>query len=195
MNSSNSLYAFVFKGEITQDAVQRLLKNSIEDSSDSIEKIAEKMPIDLLDDDFVTSAQKMAFVYVAIASFENSVRKFIEDLLFEEVGVDWWQNNVSEKVRNQAERRKKDEEQFRWHGSRGTSMIYYTQMGDLANIMASEKNLQYFQPYIPNIDWARQIFISLERSRNVIMHGGELTMHDIERVSMNIRDWIRQVGV
>jgi hypothetical protein len=28
----------------------------------------------------------------------------------------------------------------------------------------------------------------------VIMHSGQLTLSDVERVAMNIRDWIRQVG-
>ena len=35
---------------------------------------------------------------------------------------------------------------------------------------------------------------TIERSRNVIMHSGSLDRVDIERVGMNIRDWIKQVG-
>lgn len=194
MNNADYLYSFVFKGEITQDAIFRTLDNSDKEALDSAEKIYQKMPLDLLDEEFILSAKKMASVYVAINAFENSVRKFVQDRLLEEIGAEWWQNNVSKPIRDQADKRRKDEEQIRWHGSRGNSMIFYTQMGDLANIMASQDNLQYFQPYIQSVEWARQIFNSLERSRNVIMHGGELSMHDIERVSMNIRDWIRQVG-
>ena len=34
----------------------------------------------------------------------------------------------------------------------------------------------------------------LERSRNVVMHGGELGLQDIERIGGNIRDWVRQAG-
>lgn len=30
--------------------------------------------------------------------------------------------------------------------------------------------------------------------RNIVMHGGVLAKEDIERVGMNIRDWIRQTG-
>ena len=40
----------------------------------------------------------------------------------------------------------------------------------------------------------RQIFQTIERSRNVIMHSGELGRRDIERIGTNIRDWINQVG-
>jgi hypothetical protein len=71
-------------------------------------------------------------------------------------------------------------------------MIFYVQLGDLISIM--QNNEASFDDYIPSIDWARQLIRSLERSRNVIMHSGELSMNDIERVGMNIRDWVRQVG-
>jgi len=71
-------------------------------------------------------------------------------------------------------------------------MIFYTQIGDLPTII--QKNLEFFEDYIESVEWARQIFKALERSRNVIMHSGELSMNDIERVAMNIRDWVRQVG-
>jgi hypothetical protein len=194
MKTSDYLYAFVFKGQIAQESVSRNLEITSKEVIDSAEKIKQKMPFDLLDEEFISSALKMASVYVAINAFENSVRKFVQDRLLEEVGAEWWKKNVSKGIREQADERKNDEEQIRWHGSRGSSMIFYTQMGDLANIMASQINLLYFQPYIQSVEWSRQIFNSLERSRNVIMHGGELSMHDIERVAMNIRDWIRQVG-
>ena len=38
----------------------------------------------------------------------------------------------------------------------------------------------------------KEIFTTLEKSRNVIMHSGELGERDIERIG--IRDWISQVG-
>jgi hypothetical protein len=40
----------------------------------------------------------------------------------------------------------------------------------------------------------RQIISTVERSRNVIMHRGELGLQDVERIATAIRDWIRQVG-
>jgi hypothetical protein len=192
MSATDDLYAFVFKGAIAQDSVERALELGKEIPTDPPEKIAQKMPMDLLDKAFILPATKMASVYIAIASFENSARKFIQDRLLEEVGADWWPRSVSKPIRDEAEKRKKDEDQIRWHGARGSSTIYYTQMGDLPVII--QNNFQYFEDYIESVDWARQIFKSLERSRNVIMHSGELSMNDIERVAMNIRDWIRQVG-
>jgi len=189
---SADLYSFVFRAQLAQEAANRALDLRTEDPKDSSERISQKMPLDLFDKDLIRSASKMASVYMAIAAFENSVRKFIQDRLLEEVGPDWWTTHVSQEIRNGAEQRKKDEEQTRWHGARGTSMIFYTQLGDLVSIM--QQNVTLFESHIESIEWARQIVKALERSRNVIMHSGELSLADVERVSMNIRDWLRQVG-
>ena len=51
-----------------------------------------------------------------------------------------------------------------------------------------------FEVHIVSLEWAKQIFTTLEKSRNVIMHSGELGERDIERIGINIRDWISQVG-
>ncbi|WP_337598957.1 Swt1 family HEPN domain-containing protein, partial [Hominilimicola sp.] len=81
----------------------------------------------------------------------------------------------------------------RWHAQRGDSLINYTEFGDLASIM--NNNLELFSDHIVSIEWARNIISTIERSRNVIMHSGELSPRDIERIGINIRDWISQVGV
>jgi hypothetical protein len=188
----DDIYAFVFRGQLADDAARRQTKDAADDPKDSAERIAQRLPLDLLDRDVVASASKMAAIYIAIAAFENSVRQFVQDRFLEEVGANWWSTHVSQAIKDEAEKRKRDEDQNRWHGARGASMIFYTQMGDLATIM--QNNLALFVDHIQSIEWARQIFKSLERSRNVIMHSGELSMNDIERVGMNIRDWIRQVG-
>ena len=57
-----------------------------------------------------------------------------------------------------------------------------------------QQNWAVFEDIIQDIDWLRQIVRSVERSRNVIMHSGQLSLDDIERVGVNIRDYIRQVG-
>jgi hypothetical protein len=191
MSKADDLYAFVFKGDLAQDAVNREI-SEYTTNPEGDNKLIAKMPIDLLNEDFVSSAQKMASIYIAIAAFENSARKFIQDRLLEKAGANWWIDNVPNSIKERAERLKKEEEQIRWHGSRGRSLIFYTQIDDLVSIM--QNNFVHFEDYIPSVEWARQIFKSLERSRNVIMHSGELSMNDVERVAMNIRDWIRQVG-
>jgi len=192
MTLSHDPYGFVMRGEVAQCGINQQVHKRRDPDGDIPNKIVDALPLDLLDKDILACSRKMAVVYSAIAAFENSARKFIQDRLLEEYGANWWDKKVPNSVRDQATRRKEEEQNNRYHGSRGTSMIFYTQLGDLTSIV--QNNLSAFDDYIPSIDWLRQIFQAIERSRNVIMHSGELCMNDIQRVGMNIRDWCQQVG-
>lgn len=189
----DQLYSFVMRGELSKVALQKTPIISKHSTSELlVQEYIKCLSLDLLDDDEVNAAKEMAAVYTAIAAFENSVRKFVVTVLLEHKGENWWEECVSEKIRKVAETRKKEEEKIRWHTPRGDSMINYIEFGDLASIMG--QNYELFEGHIISIDWARQIFQTLERSRNVIMHSGELGRRDIERIGTNIRDWINQVG-
>ncbi len=191
----DQLYSFIFRGLLAEESLDkagRRNKSIFSESSDG--KLAERLCAHLLDTELVAKARKMSIVYTAICAFENSVRGFISKKLLEEKGEGWWEACVSVEIRKTAEQRKKDEERIRWHTARGGSMINYANFNDLIHIIQKKENWPYFEPHIVTIDWARQILDSLERSRNVIMHGGELDPQDIERIGTNIRDWIKQVG-
>lgn len=182
------------RGELAKTSLQSTDIVQKHTSSEVIAKeYTKSLSLDLLDDECVESAKLMATVYTAIAAFENMVRQFVVKILMEHEGEDWWEKCVPEKIRKNAEGRKVDEEKIKWHTHRGDSMINYVDFGDLASIML--KNYEWFEVYIVSIDWARQIFQTLERSRNVIMHSGILGRRDVERIGTNIRDWISQVGV
>ena len=134
----------------------------------------------------------MAVVYMAIAAFENSARKLISTVLLEKVGEAWWEQSVSASIRKRAETRQAEEQKVKWHTQRGTALINYTDLGDLGNIIRNA--YPHFEPYIPSIEWANSVLDVIERSRNVIMHSGTLDREDVERVGINIRDWVKQVG-
>lgn len=191
--NEDKLYSFVMRGELTKIALNNTDVVSKHSSSECIvQEYINSLSLDLLDDECVNSAKEMATVYTAIAAFENMVRKFVVKVLLEHKRENWWEECVSEKIRKLATSRKKEEEKIKWHTQRGDSMINYIEFGDLISIM--QQNFELFEVYIISIDWARQIIQTLERSRNVIMHSGELGRKDIERVGTNIRDWISQVG-
>lgn len=189
----DKLYAFVMRGELTKVALRSTDVIQKHSSSEVLAKeYSESLSLALLDDDCVESAKLMATVYTAIAAFENMVRQFVVKILMEHEGENWWEECVPDKIRKSAETRKSEEDKIKWHTHRGDSMINYVDFGDLASIML--KNYEWFEVHIISIDWARQIFQTLERSRNVIMHSGVLGKRDIERIGTNIRDWISQVG-
>jgi len=190
---ADPLYSFVFKGMLTEEALnktERLKKTKF--SNGVLDKLSQTVGIPEIELEFIATAQKMAVVYMAIAAFENSVRAFISKKLIETKGEDWWNSCVSEKIRQKAESRREEESKIRWHTPRGDTIINYTEFGDLISII--RQNWEQFEPHIISIEWAEQIIKTLERSRNVIMHSGELVNQDIERIGMYIRDWINQVG-
>ncbi len=189
----DTLYAFVMKGELTKIALANAGVVSKHSSSELLaQEYVNSLSLDLLDDEHVNTAKQMSTVYTAIAAFENTVREFVIKILIENSGENWWEESVSDKICSKAESRKHEEEKIRWHTPRGDSLINYVEFGDLASIMS--QNIELFEDHIVSIEWARQIFNTLERSRNVIMHSGELGKRDIERIGIHIRDWINQVG-
>lgn len=193
MKESDILYSFAFKGILTEvalDKTQRLKKTKYKD--EELKRLHDCLGIEYLEEEFVIMAQKMAVVYTAICAFENSVRKFVSKKLLEVYGENWWEEKVAEGIRKKSQTRKEQEEKIRWHTPRGDSIINYTEFGDLVSII--RKNWVDFEPHIVSQEWAEQIIKTVERSRNVIMHSGELVNHDIERVGTYIRDWINQIG-
>ncbi len=187
------LYSFVMRGELTKISLNRAGVLSKYSTSEVLaQEYINCLSLELLDDECVSNAKEMATVYTAIAAFENMVRQFVVKILLEHKGENWWEECVSEKIRKFAESRKHEEEKIKWHTPRGDSMINYIEFGDLISIM--QQNFDLFEVHIISIDWARQIIQTLERSRNVIMHSGQLGKKDIERIGTNIRDWVSQVG-
>lgn len=188
----DELYAFAFRGLLTDQNLERTPRLRRKSHGDLDLEAVKRLPIDLLDEEMVDRARRMAVVYVAIASFENTVREFVSKRLLETLGADWWTKGVSEKIRSRADSRREEESKIKWHTPRGDQPINYTEFGDLSSIVG--QNWDNFVDHLQSQDWMRQIILTLERSENVIMHSGELGPQDIERVGSSIRDWIRQVG-
>jgi hypothetical protein len=191
-DSSSTIAAFLFKGQVAAETVRPLTEVGRRSADIGYAEISGKVAVPLLDADLVSAAQKMSAVYVAIASFENGVRDLVSSILLEKKGADWWNSSVSNEVKKRAESRQKQEEKIRWHQARGLGPIYYVELGDTVAII--QGNWPCFEDLLHDLDWVRQIFKALERSRNVIMHSGQLSMDDIERVGVFIRDWLRQIG-
>jgi hypothetical protein len=136
--NNDSLYSFVFKGILTEEALdktERIKKSKL--GNEEFKKIHLTLGIDELDEDLVAQAQKMAIVYTAICAFENTIRQFVSKKLLENKDENWWQECVSEKIRTKAESRRSEENKIRWHTPRGDSVINYTEFGDLLSIIRS----------------------------------------------------------
>ncbi len=193
MNPIEDTYRFVFQGQLTDAALDRAGRKKRHDLSFDAETLRKTLGVDVLDTEFVASAERMSLVYVTVAAFENSARELVTRVLLEAEGEDWWDKCVSERIRSDAKKRMEAEQQVRWHVQRGGSPIKFTMLPNLANIIAN--NLDKFEAYLPDIEWVKSVFEVVERSRNVIMHSGVLSDRDMARLGSLIRDWNSQVSI
>ncbi len=189
---ADKIYSFGFRGLLAEEALDACGRKSPILKTFADANIAQATSLEMIEEVFVGPASEMATVYTAITAFENSVRRLIAKQMLEAVGAGWWETKVSDRVKKFAASRKAEEEKTRWHGPRGGDPIEYTDFSDLSSIIAT--NWAVFEPHFRSLQWVQQLFDALERSRNVIMHSGTLSMADIERVGVNIRDWVTQVG-
>ena len=187
-------YSFIFKGLLSRTALEKTEAKSRAHLSESIDPtIAERLSMELLDLDQIVMARRMGTAYTAIAAFENTLRQFVAKVLLENVSDEWWATCASQKVQKKVDGRIQEEQSIKWHAQRGAEPINYTDFGDLSALICT--NWEYFEPHFMSQDWISAILSMLERSRNVIMHSGQLEESDIERVGTIIRDWSRQVGL
>lgn len=186
-------YSFVYKGQLTEAALDRAGRRSRYDLSVSAEELRRILGVEVLDVEYVAQAERMSFVYITVAAFENSVRDLIARVLADAAGEGWWEACVPERVRTAAKNRMEAEEKVRWHVQRGDDPIRYTMLPNLASII--ENNFPHFEPYLHNIAWVKSVFEVVERSRNVIMHSGVLSDRDMARLGSLIRDWNSQVAI
>ncbi len=186
------LYAFVCRGLLTEASLDKVGRQRRKHfgNPDAL-RVQQTLSFDLLDPDLLADAQRMSLIYTAIHCFENMVRQLVMKAMAERHGPGWW-SKVPDRIQKTARTRIEEDAKFRWHGARGSSEINYCDFGDLSSIIVT--NWEVFEDVIANMEWAKAVLITLEKSRNIVMHGGVLAKEDVERVGMNIRDWIRQTG-
>lgn len=188
----DQLYTFVYRGVLADASLDKAGRRRRKHfGNQDGDKIRTAMSFDLMDPDLLAEANRMALVYTAIHAFENTVRQLVMKAMAEQHGETWW-DKVPERIRKMVKSRMEEDAKFRWHGTRGTTEINYCDFGDLSSIVVT--NWSVFEDVISDMEWAKAVLNTLEKSRNIVMHGGVLAKEDIERVGMNIRDWIRQTG-
>jgi hypothetical protein len=185
----DDVYNFVFRGLLAREALDSSLGVEVASADDEGGEFV--LALESLDERFILDARRMSHVYTAIAAFENAVRELISSTLKEEVGENWWLECTSEKIQAQAKQRIEDEDKVRWHAQRGTEPINFTMLPNLLSII--RQNHSHFAALIPDIEWAANVFDVVERSRNVIMHSGQISRRDMARLGTFIRDWAAQV--
>jgi hypothetical protein len=186
------LYSFVYRGILTEEALDRTgRKRKSHFGAEDARELQKSLSFDFLEAPLLAEGQRMSVVYAAVHAFENSVRATVTKAMSEKHGVKWW-DKVPDRIQKTSKSRMEEDAKFRWHGARGQSEINYCDFGDLSSIIVT--NWEVFEDLLGNMEWAKATLTSLEKSRNIVMHGGSIAKEDVERIGMNIRDWIRQAG-
>jgi len=188
----DNIYSFVYRGTLTEEALDKVGRArrrhfGIEEAR----QMQKTLSYDLIEQDTLAEAQRMSTVYAAIHAFENVVRQLVAKAMAEHHGEAWWQK-VPERIQKTVKSRMEEDAKFRWHGVRGVSEMNYCDFSDLSSIVVT--NWAAFEDILANLEWSKAVLSTLEKSRNITMHGGVLAKEDIERIGINIRDWIRQTG-
>lgn len=185
-------YSFVYRGMLTDESLDKVGRKRLRQvGTEELESLRTALSFEMLDQDLLSDAQRMSVVYAAIHAFENTVRQLVKKALTEAHKEAWW-TKVPDRIQKRVKTRMDEDAKFRWHGSRGASEIHYCDFGDLSSIVVT--NWDVFEGILSDMEWAKSVLATLEKSRNIVMHGGVLAKEDIGRIGMNIRDWIRQTG-
>lgn len=186
------LYSLVYRGVLTEEALDRTgRKRRSHFGAEDARESQRSLSYDFLDADLLAEAQRMSVVHAAVHAFENTLRAMVTKAMTEKHGEAWWVK-VPERIRKTSKSRIEEDAKFRWHGARGSTEINYCDFGDLSSVIAT--NWEVFEDALGNMEWAKATLNSLEKSRSIVMHGGTVAKEDVERIGMNIRDWIRQAG-
>jgi len=188
----DDLYSFIYRGVLTEEALDKAgRQRRAHFGAEEARAMQKSLSYDVLDPEALADAERMTTAYAAIHAFENIVRQLVTKAMAELHGEEWWEH-VPDRIRRSVKSRMAEDAKFRWHGARGTSEMNYCDFSDLSSIIVT--NWVAFEDILANMEWAKAILSTLEKSRNTTMHGGVLADEDVERIGVNIRDWIRQTG-
>lgn len=188
----NNLYSFIYRGVLTEEALDKAGRHRRKHfGAEEAREMQKSLCFDLFEQDSISEAQRMSIVYTAIHAFENMIRQLVSKVMAECYGEEWW-TKVPERIQKNVRTRMEEDSKFRWHGARGASKMNYCDFSDLSSIIVT--NWSAFEVILADLEWAKAVLSTLEKSRNITMHGGVLAKEDIARIGMNMRDWIRQTG-
>lgn len=187
------LRQFVFNGLLLQDSFETLEKQQ----GIAVTKSGDLQPVSrVVEADFSpivwNNACNMSSVYQAIFCIENTIRNFIVERMSERFGLEWWNDKVPTKIKNDVEKLKTKEQKNKFFSSRSNSEIGYTMLGNLGQIIIN--NWEDFSDIIPSQAWLTSRMDDLEMARNIVMHTGILPQIEIDIITSIVRDILRQIG-
>jgi hypothetical protein len=179
---------------VTLQELEKLAGNLFQQEQISIKEKATLKDTPYLNDVDIENAHKMAEIYIIIHCYENSVRRLIEDVLSNSLGINWWDLAASPDMKRKFTERQTKEVKNKWLSNRGTTLpLYYLDWTDLVKII--RKYPLEFETKIHDLKFVELRFEELEKIRNIIAHNGLLPADDdFQRVILFFNDWCKQIN-
>lgn len=136
--------------------------------------------------DLRRQAGRMAEYYRIFYMLENFIRDFVNTVMTEAVGEDWWDTEVPDNIKDAA-RRSRERELHSGVTPRSDENIQYITFGELMGIMSA--NWSHFAGIFPSPKGLENVMGRLNTLRGPIMHCGELAEDEVLRLKLSVRDW------
>lgn len=136
--------------------------------------------------DLRRQAARMAEYYRIFYMLENYIRDFVNTVMAEAVGEEWWDTDVPDNIKDAA-RRSRERELHSGVTPRSDENIQYITFGELMGIMSA--NWSHFAGIFPSPKGLENVMGRLNTLRGPIMHCGELAEDEVLRLKLSVRDW------
>ncbi len=147
------------------DAEEKL--DVISDLDKTANAISSEILAKVLNSDLIQKGKSMSEVYLYLYCIENSLRIFIEKVLKDKYGDNYF-DQISDGIKRTISERKINEQKNKWLSLRGSSDLFYLDFKELSSIIRS--NWSLFEKYFPNQEWIASKIDDLSQVRNLIAH-------------------------
>ncbi len=139
----------------------------ISDLDKTASAISSEILSKVLNSDLIQKGKSMSEVYLYLYCIENSLRIFIENVLKNKYGDNYF-DQVSDGIKRTISERKVNEQKNKWLSLRGSSDLFYLDFKELSSIIRS--NWSLFEKYFPSQEWITSKIDDLSQVRNLIAH-------------------------
>jgi hypothetical protein len=179
---------FGMQNLLLESELKKLEDSGIEIGHAKTIQRAEIVDVDLFEADIIQEARRMADFYAIYYALENSIRRLVSGRLSEKHGVNWWKDKVPPAIRQEVEKKQKEERDTAM-SIRSEDPLAYTNFGELIPIFSS--NWTDFSDTLRSEKAMYQILSQFNKIRNTVAHSCELNEDEIIRFKLLVKDWFR----
>jgi hypothetical protein len=149
--------------------------------------------IDIFPGDIKEKAKEMGEAYIYLYCIENSLRLFIEKILTQEYGIDFFGKILTPtSLKATIESRKRQEGKSKWLPLRGDSNLFYLDFKELGTIIVN--NWDNFKKYFPDQAWITTKINELGECRNLIAHNSWIGNSEKDLIRLYFNNILKQIG-